>query len=154
MDYVEQFAEENPRIPVNFITRKVLYKQDLCAENKTKLFEEEEEVSQGSQEEEVKSQDGSLDDENADVDDDDNGEEEDEQESETEEDFEIRKEAAIEQASVAHAKKLYEDLLKSRGKKWADRMKKDLKDIARSKIEAELKKRYSVTTKTISKTKK
>ena len=66
---------------------------------------------------------------------------------------EIRKEAAFEQASVAHAKKLYEDLLKSHRKKWADRMKSDLKDIARSKIEAELKKRYSVTPKTILKTK-
>ena len=80
-----------------------------------------------------------MDDENADVDDDDNAEE-DGQESETEEEFEIRKEAAFDQASVACAKKLYEDLLKSHGEKWADRMKKDLKDIASSKIEAELKK--------------
>jgi hypothetical protein len=41
MNYVEQFAEENPRIRARFITRKVLYMQDQCAENKTEMVEEE-----------------------------------------------------------------------------------------------------------------
>ena len=74
-------------------------------------------------------------------------EDEDEQESETEEEFERRKEAAFEEASVEYAKTMYEDLLKSRGKRWADKMKSELKHIARSKIEAEIEKRHSLVVK-------
>jgi hypothetical protein len=42
---------------------------------------------------------------------------------------------------------MYEDLLKRRGKKWADKMKSELKNIARSKIEAEIKKRHPLVSK-------
>ena len=87
---------------------------------------DESEVEDGTEDEEVNS-----------------GKDEDEQESETEEEFERRKEAAFEEASVEYTKTMYEDLLKSRGKRWADKMKSELKNIARSKIEAEIKKRHS-----------
>ena len=146
-DYVKQFAQENPRILAKYLTRQVQHEENKVTEKEAEMVEEDD-VCQVSPEPEVESQDGSLEDENADVNDDDDSEqEEDEQDSETNEEFEIRKETALKQASVAHAEQMYDDLLKSHGKKWADKMKCDLKDIARSKIKAELIKRNSVVLK-------
>jgi hypothetical protein len=99
----------------------------------------------GEQENEVRTELEDIDDHDRDID---SCEEEEDSEAEEDEDdedddFERRKEIEIEKASVLHAKEMYEDILKSRGRKWADKMKSELKVIARSKIEEGLKKRLA-----------
>jgi hypothetical protein len=156
--YVRLFKENHPDVPAGLIDRHEINQDQVTAGDCCDVDElnVEEKMNMNENKQDNNDQENAPGNTDTDEQETDNesveddpssGEDEEEQESETEEEFERRKEAAFEEASVEHAKKMYEDLLKSCGKRWADKMKSELKNIARSKIEAEIEKRHSLVPK-------
>jgi hypothetical protein len=142
MDYVREFIEANPRIPSAMMIRSNESEDGPTEPETMPEYETDEEDAKvdnmendyidevNDETDSDRSDDRGIEDEAEEVEDSD---------TESEEcDLEGQKEDIIERLCEIRAKVMYEEAVKSRGKKFADKLKGDLINIARSKIMAEL----------------